>query len=109
MSRQLQVDLDTYRAPGVQIWAGRERGLNVRNAANIAEIERSDAELTIHVPEDAFAVTSSFLLAFLGDTIRALGETEFRRRVHFTGRNISRVVEQAIVEAQDAVKPFSLA
>jgi len=109
MSQRL-LDLANYQSGGAKIFAGRDRGAFVRSAAALAEFEKSaDDVLEVRVPDETYAVTSSFFLALFGATIRALGEAEFRRRVHFTGRPVERLVDQSIWEALEAQKPFSLA
>lgn len=101
-----RLDLAEYQSEGAKIFAGRQRGSFVRNAAQIASLSDSKDELEVLVPEGTYVVTSSFFLALFGQTIRDLGAEEFRRRVHFSGRNIARVVEQSIYEAIEAAKPF---
>lgn len=103
------LDLSEYKSDGARIFAGRERGAHVRDAAAIVEFEKSDDLLDVIIPDDTYAVTSSFFLALFGETIRRLGESEFRRRVVFSGKVIPRVIDQAIWEALEATKPFSLA
>jgi predicted flavoprotein YhiN len=109
MSNRL-LDLSKYQSDPARIFAGRDRGASVRDAAQIADFEKSkDDVLEVHVPEGTFAVTSSFFLALFGETIRKLGANGFRDRVKFTGKSIEKVVDQAIWEALEALKPFSLA
>lgn len=104
------LDLAKYQSEGAKIFAGRDRGAFVRSASGIAEFEKShDDELEVRVPEETYAVTSSFFLALFGATIRTLGEEEFRRRVKFTGRPLEHLVDQSIWEALEATKPFKLA
>jgi hypothetical protein len=109
MSNRL-LDLTNYQSDSARIFAGRDRGASVRDAAQIADFEKSKSDtLEVRVPDGTFAVTSSFFLALFGETIRRLGEEAFRARVQFTGRPIGRVVDQAIWEALEAAKPFKLA
>src|ERR1035437_8781530 len=104
------VDLAKYQSGGARIFAGRDRGAFVRDAAALVEFERNKEDiLEVLIPTETYAVTSSFFLGLFGETIRALGADEFRRRVRFVGKPITRVVEQAIWEAIEATKPFSLA
>lgn len=102
------LDLADYQSDGAKIFAGRPRGSAVRNAAQIASFSDSKDDLEVRVPDGTYAVTSSFFLSLFGQTIRDLGAEEFRRRVRFTGKDISRVVEQSIWEAVEAAKPFVL-
>jgi hypothetical protein len=102
------LDLRKYQSSDSKVFAGRERGAFVRDAAQLSDFERSSDDLEVHVPEATYAISSSFFLALFGETIRQLGGQAFRRRVHFRGKDISSLVEQAIWEAEQAGKPFSL-
>lgn len=100
------VDLAEFRTGNVRVFAGRDRGQKVREAARLAALDDAGSEIEIRVPEDVFSVTSSFFLGMFGDTIRALGKSEFRRRYRFTGRDIERVLEDGIAEALRKESPL---
>lgn len=108
------LDLAQYRTPGSRVFAGRDRGAHVRDAAGVAEFERdferkpADAVLVVKVPEDTLAISSSFLLALFGDTIRRLNAENFRSHVRFEGKLFPRLVDQAVSEALAAEQPLEL-
>lgn len=58
-----------------------------------------DVLVVVHVPPDTISVNSSFFREMFGDSIRALGEEEFRRKYVFVGRNIENTIEESIVDA----------
>lgn len=101
------IDLEDYRSGGSRVYAGRDRGAFVRMEQRLAEREQDPtAEFEVRVPKDTFSVNASFFLGLFGDTIKEIGEDEFRRRFHFTGRPISRVYESAIREAINSESPL---
>jgi hypothetical protein len=105
-SQSKRISLETYRDSGSKIFSGRPRGERVRQSATLAALEDNGFSFEIFVPEDLYSVTSSFFLGMFGDSIRKLGEEEFRRRYKFCGKNISRVVEEGIREAQKSASPL---
>lgn len=94
-----ELDLAAYRSPEVRVFAGRERGQRVREAAQLDKLERKYATIEVHIPEDVYSVNSSFFLGMFGDSIRELGEAAFREKYRFTGKSIDRVLEDGISEA----------
>jgi hypothetical protein len=100
------IDLNAYRTPGVRVFAGRDRGKEVRAAAGLNELDRSDELVEIRVPEDIFSVNSSFFLGMFGDSIRALGDSEFRRRFRFVGGKLDELIEDGIREALHSKSPL---
>lgn len=101
------IDLANYRSPDVRVFAGRERGAKVREAAKVDELDGVDEVVEVRVPDDLFSVNSSFFLGMFGPSIRFLGETEFRRRYRFVGKNIQRVTEECIKEALRTGSPLA--
>lgn len=100
------IDLDQYRSEDSLVFAGRDRGAVVRKRARLDEIDRTGEDVLIIVPDDVYSVNSSFFLGMLGESIRKLGEEEFRRRFRFKGAIIEVVVDDAIREALRKGSPF---
>jgi hypothetical protein len=97
MSNPTRIDLERYRDGGVRVFAGRSRGRVVRQAAKLDELEAiENAAVEIHIPDDVYSVTSSFFLGMFGDSIRKLSEAGFRRVYTFSGRDVSKVIDDAI-------------
>jgi hypothetical protein len=74
----------------------------------LQELETRGVEFEIHIPVDTITVTSSFFGGMFGPSIRSLGETEFRRRFSFTGKDISRVIgrwDSGSVEGVESTPP----
>lgn len=101
------LDLGAFRSKGTKVFAGRGRGRAVRKAVRLEQLDAEGASVRVVVPEDTYAVNTSFFLGLFGDSIRALGSELFRERYRFEGRDISRVVEDGIEEALRVSSPFS--
>lgn len=94
-----QINLDDFRSPHSRVYAGRDRGIAVRERVRLSDLERSSDVIEVSVPEDIFSVNSSFFLGMFGDSIRALGEEQFRKRYRFTGADIDATIDYCIAEA----------
>jgi hypothetical protein len=94
------LDLEHWRgAKGNRVLAGRESGESARREAKLEELDATNREIIVSVPPDFIAVSSSFFRGMFGDSIRRLGEIEFRKRYKFIGKNIDRVREDGIRDA----------
>lgn len=104
---KVKIDLDNYRSGGSQVFAGRDRGQKVREAAHLDEIDRDPGiEVDVIVPDDIFSINSSFFLGMFGPSIRAMGGDAFRRRFHFVGEDLKEIVESGIREAESTTSPI---
>jgi hypothetical protein len=87
---------DWSRDPQARVLAGRDSGERVRAAAKLDELDRASEVVQVRIPLKLFAVTSSFFLGMFGASIRYLGEAKFRQHYQFTGKPITRVIEDGI-------------
>lgn len=88
------------------VLAGREEGRHARDTVFRLEALESEAGvIEVHVPEDLFAVTSSWFLGAFSPSIRKLGKQGFRAKYHFLGKPIDRVINDAI-DAVQLVDPL---
>lgn len=106
MSSEQIVDLEKYRSSGARVFAGRDRGREVRKKAGLDRLDASEDIVWVDVPEDTFSINSSFFLGLFGDSIRRLGATDFRRKYQFRGKSIVRLVESGIAEALNRESPL---
>lgn len=100
------IDLAKYRSGGTRVYAGRERGEKVRQSADLDSADRAEEIVEVQIPSEIFAVTSSFFLGMFTDSIERLGETGFREKYRFVGKDISSVYESGIREALAKSSPF---
>jgi hypothetical protein len=103
MSRR--IDLDAY-GPGVEILAGRSRGREARARERLDDADRERTPVEIVLPGRLLAVSSSFLLGMLEDSVAALGSSGFRERYSFTGRDAHRIKEDLIQTAMLMGQPI---
>jgi hypothetical protein len=100
------IDLGAYRTAGTLVFAGRIRGGQVRSKAGLDETDKDPEPIVIHVPEDVWAVTSSFFLGMFGPSVRTLGEAGFAAHYLFTGKDISPIVKDGVREALRTGSPL---
>ena len=102
----LEVDLGRYRSGTGRVFAGRRRGRQCRERANLDEADATQKRVVVHIPKKTYSVNSSFFLAMFGPSIRHLGPEMFLKLYTFTGWDATQTVEDAIREAQDRTSPL---
>jgi len=100
------IDLGAYRTAGTLVFAGRDRGKQVRGKAGLDEADKDANPIVVHIPEDIWAITSSFFLGMFGPSVRSLGEEGFATHYLFTGKDISPIVKDGLREALRAGSPL---
>lgn len=93
------IDLKDFSSPGVTVFAGRQRGEAARARAALAVADAQGDTVEVRIPEDTISVNTSFFLGMFADSIRQVGEAEFRRRYVFVGPRAPMVLEDGIKEA----------
>lgn len=106
MSDQPSVDLAAFRSAGVRVFAGRDRGREVRRAADLESLDSTSAGVRVLVPLDTISVNSSFFLGLFGPSIRKLGADGFCEHYRFEGREIRRTIEACVEEALNPSSPL---
>jgi hypothetical protein len=103
----MRINLEEHRTPGSLVFSGRKRGRAVRDSTELRNFDpESEDDITINIPEDNIAITSSFLLGMLGDVIRDFGEEAARARINFNGPITESTVDEAIDEALRGDEPL---
>lgn len=82
-----------------RVISGQDAGIAARKASKLDLLDRIKEKVIIEVPNDLFAVTSSFFLGMFTASIRALGGDKFREHYEFQGKDLSAVREEVIREA----------
>jgi hypothetical protein len=65
------VNLDNYKSENTVTFSGRERGRSVRKKIGGSNLDQA-TEIKFIIPDDVYAIASSFILGLLGQTIRSL-------------------------------------
>lgn len=93
------IDLGDHRTPGAKVFTGRDRGIEVREASGIDQLEPDYDEILVKVPADIRSINPSFLEEFFYNVIPALGEEGFHRKFKFENAlryDITKDLEEAI-------------
>lgn len=64
----------------ILVYTGRSRGRDDRKRFKLRELDATDANVEIVVPDTVYTMTSSYFLELLGESIRFLGREGFLRK-----------------------------
>lgn len=96
------INLQDYRTLGSRVFTGRDRGLEVKKASKINDLESQFEEIEIIIPEDIGSINPSFLEEFLFDVVRKLKEEAFFKKFKFTNNGRYKIL-QDLQEAVDRI------
>lgn len=94
----MEINLNTFRTAGAGIFAGRSRGVAVRQKVGEETIDRAE-KLELLVPDDVFSINSSFILGLFGKTIRLHKKEGFLKRFSINTPDFDDSINDAIREA----------
>lgn len=77
------VDLSKYQSKDSKVFSGRPYGEKLRKELMLDEYDDLDEKVIVKIPEDTFSMNSSFFLGLFSNSIRKLGELEFREKYNF--------------------------
>ena len=98
-SNVLTIDLNAFRTSNSFVFAGRDRGIAVKDKIGFEKMKNAE-KIHFIIPDDVFAISSSFLLGLLGDLIRFLKkENKDIDSVIETPEDFERTFEEAKREA----------
>lgn len=86
----MKINLDEHRFQGIRVFSGRKQGKSVRMSCDLDMLDLEYEPVEIHIPEDVFAVTQSFLVGLFTDSVAVLGVKRFCEHYTFTGYDIER-------------------
>jgi hypothetical protein len=69
---------------GMPVFTGRDRGQKARKELKLDELPL-DEVVEVLIPDDTYAVTSSYFLGLFGPSVRELGGEGFERQFQFKG------------------------
>ncbi|MEA3207131.1 MAG: hypothetical protein QOE70_188 [Chthoniobacter sp.] len=80
------VDLENYRNKGVILFSGRPKGEALRAKLRLDEIDVDPtARVKFLVPDEIVSLNSSFFLGLFSQSVKRLGEKEFRDKYIIEG------------------------
>ena len=107
--KDVTIDLRQYRSGGSRVFAGRQRGEEVRSKAGLGRLDLADVRVSVVIPDDTFSLTSFFFLGMFGPSIRALGRDGFRAKYCFSGPDFGDLIQDGIDEALRTSSPLRAA
>ena len=100
------IDMDRLRVDGNKLFIGREYGAKLREAARLHVHDRERKPVRVIFGRATFWITSSFLSAMFGDSVRKLGGEAFREVYRFesgTPLRLSQAVDDLVKEVESRV------
>lgn len=82
-SKVHNIDLQHFRTNGAKVFTTRPRGIEVRKASKIDEIESHFEKIVITIPSDISSINPSFLEEFFENVVMKLGEVGFYNKFSF--------------------------
>jgi len=77
------IDLEKFRTKGSRVFTGRDRGIEVRNASRIDQLETEVDFISIIIPTDIGSINPSFLEEFLFNVVNKLKADGFNKKISF--------------------------
>lgn len=102
----LTIDLKQY-IQNKKVLSGRDNGVNLRKKLEIDKKENENDEIKIIIPQDVFALNSSYFLGWLGKSVRDLGKENFEKKYKFECNEIVQLnIEDGINDALNNIDVF---
>lgn len=101
----IKINLHEFIGDGSKIYSGRDEGLYVRIKLSLSEKDKDNNSYTFVIPPETYSITRSFFGGMLGDSVKLLGENDFRKKYSFEDCDghlkdvIKRDYEEGIYEA----------
>jgi hypothetical protein len=77
------INLEDFRTPGAKVYTGRDRGKKVRELSHIDEIEESNDEVKIIIPNNVYSIIPSFFEELFLNAVLKLGRDRFLKKFKF--------------------------
>jgi len=79
----MKIYLENHRTKGSKIFTGRDRGKYVRQKSKIDELEKSNNEIIIVIPDNLYSINPSFFEELFVNVVSKLGEKDFYNKFKF--------------------------
>lgn len=96
----ITINLQQYKIPNSKILSGRDFGTQVRQKLKLDEIDKTEEQVIIVIPDDIWSLNSSYFIGVFEKSIHYLGEENFRKKYLFQYSNnyILENIEQGIAD-----------
>lgn len=79
------IDLTPCITPGIGLLVGEDRGKLVRSKVNLDKSDRTTEQFTVVFPDFVYSINSSFFRGLFENSLKFLGEENFKARYLFSG------------------------
>lgn len=83
-SKENIIDLELFRVQTAKVFTGRDRGLFVRTASKIDELEDKYEEIEVIIPDNIYSINPSFFEELFFNVVNKLGKINFLKKFKFT-------------------------
>lgn len=78
----MRIDLQPYKNTSSSVFTGRPQGIQVREKLKLSDLDTTDEQVDIIIPEGTTSFNPSFFLGLLYGSIQRLGLDKFREKYH---------------------------
>ncbi|KYG90888.1 hypothetical protein A0U40_17620 [[Bacillus] sp. KCTC 13219] len=97
----MNINLGNVKKSKSRVFSGREFGKSIRTKYNLDDLDNTEGQITIKIPDDTISMNSSFFLGLFDRSIIKLGEDGFREKYKFIcSPIIDKSIEDGINRAQ---------
>ena len=98
----ITINLQQYRIPNSKILYDKDFGIQARRKLKLDEIDKTEEQVTIIIPNDIWALNSSYFIGMFEKSMQCLGEEIFRKKYlfqcsnHYIFENIDQGIEDIL-------------
>jgi GTP-dependent phosphoenolpyruvate carboxykinase len=98
MNNTVIIDFDKLGGP---VFTGRPRGENLRATLKVEQIDDSDTQVEVKIPDSTYSISSSFILGLFGRSVVKAGSKEaFYKKYHFKSNELFQgIVDSCVTRA----------
>ena len=103
-----EIDLSLYTKSGkVRNLSGKDRGLAAREEFGMDDLDQSDDQVVIRIPDYVYAISTSFFCGMFSQSYNVLGPDGFRRKYVFrTHEDLGRQIDQGLERCSYEFEPL---
>lgn len=103
----MEIDFGKFRRANSRVYSGRAEGYKVRDNLKLNELDLKSDMIKIKVPKDTLSLNTSFFLGVFGESVRTLGDNQFRNKYEFDCPSIvKRQIDDGITRALKTSNPL---
>lgn len=103
-----KIDLSLYTSGGkVRNLSGKDRGLAARKEFGMDELDQSDDQVVVRIPEYVYAISTSFFCGMFSRSYNVLGPDGFRQKYVFKAhQDLGRQIDQGLERCSYEFEPL---